>query len=502
LTLEKQFVLALDQGTTSSRAILFDRDGCVRGVVSQEFPQLFPRPGWVEHDPLDIWNSQLAVARRVLSEHDVHPDELAAIGVTNQRETTILWDRETGQPLYNAIVWQCRRTAPIVEELRRCGWEERIRDKTGLMLDAYFSGTKVKWLLDNVSGLRQQAEAGQVLFGTVDTWLIWKLTGGLVHVTDYSNASRTMLFNIHHLDWDEEILSCLGIPRQMLPVVAPSSQIYGVTDKQWLGAAVPVAGDAGDQQAALFGQTCFSPGMAKNTYGTGSFMLLNTGARAVASRKGLLTTIAWGLDNQVSYALEGSVFVAGAAIQWLRDQLRIIDDAAESEALALSVDDCGGVYLVPAFAGLGAPYWDMYARGAIVGLTRGTRREHLARAALEAIAYQTRDVLDIMAEEAHLELQTLRVDGGAVRNNFLMQFQADLLQVPVARPGVIETTALGAAFLAGLAVGFWDGQDELAARWQAERIFKPVRDAVAINKLYRGWQRAVERARGWADVEE
>jgi glycerol kinase len=450
---------------------------------------------------MDIWNSQLGVARRVLSENGVHPEELAAIGVTNQRETTILWHRETGRPLYNAIVWQCRRTAPIVEEMRRHGWEERIRDKTGLMLDAYFSGTKVKWLLDNVPDLRRQAEAGEVLFGTVDAWLIWKLTEGRVHVTDYSNASRTMLYNIHDLKWDEEILSYLDIPQSLLPVVVPSSQVYGVTGDQWLGAAIPVAGDAGDQQAALFGQTCFRPGMAKNTYGTGSFMLINTGDQPVASRKGLLTTIAWGLDDRVIYALEGSVFIAGAAIQWLRDQLRIIDTSAQSEQLALSVDDCGGVYMVPAFVGLGAPYWDMYARGTIVGLTRGTTREHLVRATLEAIAYQTRDILDIMAEEASLELKTLRVDGGAVQNRFLMQFQSDLLQVTVARPMVIETTAMGAAFLAGLAVGFWGGQDELAATWQAEQTFEPVRDTGAMNKLYRGWQRAVERARGWAEAE-
>lgn len=500
--MEKRFVMALDQGTTSSRAILFDRDGKVRGVSSREFPQIFPKPGWVEHDPMDIWNSQLGVARRVLSENGVQPDEVAAIGVTNQRETTILWHKETGRPLYNAIVWQCRRTAPIVEEMRRHGWEERIRNKTGLMLDAYFSGTKVRWLLDNVPGLRRQAEAGEVLFGTVDTWLIWMLTGGRVHVTDYSNASRTMLYNIHDLAWDREILAYLDIPGSVLPVVGPSSQVYGATDNQWLGAPILVAGDAGDQQAALFGQTCFTPGMAKNTYGTGSFMLLNTGERAVASRKGLLTTIAWGLKEKVTYALEGSVFVAGAAVQWLRDQLRLIDTSAQSEQLALSVDDCGGVYVVPAFVGLGAPYWDMYARGTIVGLTRGTTREHLVRATLEAIAYQTRDILDIMAEEADIGLQTLRVDGGAAENRFLMQFQADLLQVPVARPRVIETTATGAAFLAGLAVGFWGDQEELADKWQAERIFAPAREAGAMNKLYRGWQRAVERAREWAEVGE
>ena len=381
--------MALDQGTTSSRAILFDRDGKVRGMAGQEFPQLFPKPGWVEHDPMDIWNSQLGVARRVLNENGVRPDEVAAVGVTNQRETTILWDKATGRPLYNAIVWQCRRTAPIVEEMRRHGWDEPIRKKTGLMLDAYFSGTKVKWLLDNVPGARRQAEAGEVLFGTVDTWLIWMLTGGRVHVTDYSNASRTMLYNIHELAWDQEILAYLDIPESLLPMVGHSSQVYGATDNQWLGAAIPVAGDAGDQQAALFGQTCFSPGMAKNTYGTGSFMLLNTGERAVASRKGLLTTIAWGLGDQITYALEGSVFVAGAAIQWLRDQLRLIDNSAQSEQLALSVDDSGGVYVVPAFVGLGAPYWDMYARGTIIGITRGTTREHLVRATLEAIAYQT-----------------------------------------------------------------------------------------------------------------
>lgn len=496
--MEKKYVLALDQGTTSSRAILFDQDGRVRGVRSREYRQIFPQPGWVEHDPMEIWQSQLQVAQQVLAENGVRAAEVAAIGVTNQRETTILWDKETGQPVYNAIVWQCRRTAPFCETLRREGWSEVIKAKTGLVLDAYFSGTKIKWILDNVPGVREKAEAGRVLFGTVDSWLIWNLTGGKVHVTDYSNASRTMLFNIHELKWDKEILEKFNIPEKILPEVRPSSQFYGYTAVSLFGENIPIAGDAGDQQAALFGQTCFNPGMAKNTYGTGCFMLMNTGENAVNSENGLLTTIAWGIDGKVEYALEGSIFMAGAAVQWLRDQLGIIEHAAQSEQLATAVEDTGGVYLVPAFAGLGAPYWDMYARGTIVGMTRGTSKEHIVRATLESIAYQTRDVLELMTTESGIRLEKLKVDGGAVQNNFLMQFQADLLGVPVEKPIVAETTALGAAFLAGLAVGFWKNKDELGQKWQLARRYEPQGDRGKMEQLYGSWKKAVEKAKGWA----
>ncbi|WP_227765239.1 glycerol kinase GlpK [Zhaonella formicivorans] len=498
--MEKKYVLALDQGTTSSRAILFDRDGQVKGVSSREFRQIFPQPGWVEHDPLEIWQSQLQVAQQVLAENGVHAAEVAAIGVTNQRETTILWDKETGQPVYNAIVWQCRRTAPFCESLRREGWFQVIKAKTGLVLDAYFSGTKIKWILDNVPGVREKAEGGRILFGTVDSWLIWNLTGGKVHVTDYSNASRTMLFNIHELKWDKEILEKFNIPENILPVVKPSSQLYGYTVKQPFAEEIPIAGDAGDQQAALFGQTCFNPGMAKNTYGTGCFMLMNTGENAVNSENGLLTTIAWGIDGKVEYALEGSIFMAGAAVQWLRDQLGIIENAAQSEQLATAVEDTGGVYLVPAFAGLGAPYWDMYARGTIVGMTRGTSKEHIVRATLESIAYQTRDVLELMVKESGIRLEKLKVDGGAVQNNFLMQFQADLLGVSVEKPVVAETTALGAAFLAGLAVGFWKNKEEMAQRWLLDRRYNPQGDRETMEQLYGNWKKAVEKAKGWVNA--
>ncbi|HLO02167.1 MAG TPA: glycerol kinase GlpK, partial [Symbiobacteriaceae bacterium] len=466
-----RYVLALDQGTTSSRAILFDREGRPVGQCGQEFPQIYPEPGWVEHDPLAIWESQLAVTRALLDRHQVQPTQITAIGITNQRETTLIWDAKTGQPIHNAIVWQCRRTAPLCDELKTAGWAEPIRQKTGLVLDAYFSGTKVRWILDHVPGARERAARGELRFGTVDTWLIWNLTGGQVHVTDYSNASRTMLFNIHTLDWDEEILAALDIPRALLPEVRPSSALYGETAPALFGAPIPISGCAGDQQAALFGQGCFEPGEAKNTYGTGCFMLMQTGPKAVASNHGLLTTIAWGLNGKVEYALEGSIFVAGAAIQWLRDELRIIDRADETEALARSIPDTGGVYLVPAFVGLGAPYWDSYARGTLVGLTRGSGRAQIARAALESIAYQTRDLLDAMQADSGIQLQALKVDGGAVRNDFLMQFQADLLATPVDRPVVNETTALGAAYLAGLAVGFWSDQAELRAKWQRDRTF-------------------------------
>ncbi|HEY8488818.1 MAG TPA: glycerol kinase GlpK [Thermaerobacter sp.] len=494
-----RYVLALDQGTTSSRAILFDRQGSVVAVKQQEFRQIYPRPGWVEHDPLDIWDSQIAVAKAVLKEAGASLDDVAAIGVTNQRETTVVWDKATGQPVHNAIVWQDRRTADLCTDLKRRGREALFREKTGLVLDPYFSGTKIAWILDNVPGVRQRAERGEVLFGTVDTWLVWKLTGGRVHVTDYSNASRTLIFNIHALDWDDELLQELNIPRAMLPAARPSSQVYGETDPAVLGGAIPIAGIAGDQQAALFGQACFRPGMAKNTYGTGAFVLMNTGEKPARSEHGLITTVAWGVDGKVEYALEGSIFIAGAVVQWLRDELKIIEKAADTEPLARSVDDTGGVYLVPAFAGLGAPYWDPYARGTIVGITRGTSRAHLARAALEAIAYQTRDVLGAMEADSGLTLSALRVDGGAVVNNFLMQFQADLLGVPVDRPVVNETTALGAAYLAGLAVGFWRNREEIEQFWQRDRRFEPAMPEDERERLYAGWKRAVERARGWEE---
>lgn len=496
-----KYIMALDQGTTSSRAIIFNENGLIEGVANKEFTQIYPKPGWVEHDPMEIWGSQIGVAKEVLAKADISVEDIAAIGITNQRETTVVWDKATGEPVYNAIVWQCRRTAPICDELKAKGWTEKIREKTGLVIDAYFSGTKVKWILDNVEGVRERAEKGEVLFGNIDTWLIWKLTDGKVHVTDYSNASRTMLFNIHTLDWDDEILEELNIPRAMLPKPMPSSHIYGHTSKEVFGAEVPIAGDAGDQQAALFGQACYSPGSAKNTYGTGCFMLMNTGEKAVSSESGLLTTIAWGVDGKVEYALEGSIFIAGAVVQWLRDELRILDNAAQSEELATKVEDNNGVFLVPAFVGLGAPYWDMYARGTIVGLTRGAKREHIVRAALESIAYQTRDVLEAMQKDSGITLTDLKVDGGAVANNFLMQFQSDILGVPVSRPKVIETTALGAAYLAGLAVGYWKDKEDIAQKWQMDRNFKPEMSGEDRDKLYAGWKKAVEKALDWAEKE-
>lgn len=498
--MEKRYILALDQGTTSSRAILFDRAGCIVAAAQKEFTQIYPQPGWVEHDALEIWAAQSQVAREAVAKAGADPREIAALGITNQRETTVVWDRRTGQPVHNAIVWQCRRTAAICDELKAVpGMEEYIRENTGLVIDAYFSATKLKWILDNVEGARARAEAGDLLFGTVDTWLIWNLTGGKVHVTDYSNASRTMLFNIHTLDWDEKILARLEIPRSMLPEVRPSSAVYGYTALDILGAELPIAGAAGDQQAALFGQTCFQSGMAKNTYGTGCFMLMHTGQKPVPSNNGLLTTIAWGIGGRVEYALEGSIFIAGAAVQWLRDELRIVKSAGETRELAEKVPDSNGVYVVPAFVGLGAPYWDMYARGAIVGLTRGARAEHIVRATLEAIAYQTRDVLEAMQQDAGLKLRLLKVDGGAAANDFLMQFQADILDVPVERPQTVETTALGAAYLAGLAAGFWSGQEDVAANWLLDRRFEPRMAAAERDKLYRGWRKAVERARAWAE---
>ncbi|SIS83761.1 glycerol kinase GlpK [Alicyclobacillus vulcanalis] len=493
----RTYILAFDQGTTSSRAILFDRAGRVHSVAQKEFTQIYPKPGWVEHDPMEIWGTQSGVAREVLEKAAVSPEQVAAIGITNQRETTLVWEKATGKPVYNAIVWQDRRMADLCEKLKEEGHAEKIREKTGLVIDAYFSGTKIKWILDHVDGARERAERGELLFGTVDSWLVWNLTRGKAHVTDFTNASRTMLFNIHTLDWDDELLELLGIPRAMLPQVRPSSEVYGYTDEHTFGGAkIPIAGMAGDQQAALFGQTCVEPGMVKNTYGTGCFMLMNTGEKPVASASGLLTTIAWGLDGKVTYALEGSVFIAGAAIQWLRDGLRFFDTAADSEYFAAKVEDTGGVYVVPAFAGLGAPYWDMYARGAIFGLTRGTRKEHIIRATLESLAYQTKDILDAMQRDSGIELKSLRVDGGAVANNLLMQFQADILGVPVERPQITESTALGAAYLAGLAVGFWS-KDDLRQHGGIERRFEPQMDDATRARLYRGWQRAVERTKGW-----
>ncbi|MTI96130.1 MAG: glycerol kinase GlpK [Firmicutes bacterium] len=497
--MDKKYILALDQGTTSSRAILFDHEGRSVAVAQTEFTQIYPKPGWVEHDAMEIWGTQSGVAREAIERAGISPREIAAIGITNQRETTVVWDKNSGRPIHNAIVWQCRRTADICDELKATPeLEAYIRENTGLVVDAYFSGTKVKWLLDNVEGARERAERGELLFGTIDSWLIWNLTKGKVHVTDYSNASRTMLFNIKTLDWDRKILAALDIPAAMLPAVRASSEVFGHTAADTFGGAeIPIAGAAGDQQAALFGQTCFEPGSAKNTYGTGCFMLMNTGDRPVASQSGLLTTIAWGVDNKVEYALEGSIFVAGAAVQWLRDELKIIRDAEDSEYMATKVKDSNGVYVVPAFVGLGAPYWDMYARGAIVGLTRGAKAEHIIRATLESIAYQTRDVLEAMQNDSDISLQTLKVDGGAVANDFLMQFQADILDVPVERPMITETTALGAAYLAGLAVGFWQSRGEIATKWQTDRRFTPAMAADERSRLYVGWQKAVGRSRDW-----
>ena len=496
----KKYILSFDQGTTSSRAILFDKAGTIIATAQQEFTQIFPKSGWVEHDAMEIWGTQSGVARQVLEETGTRPDEVAAIGITNQRETTVVWDKNTGKPVYNAIVWQCRRTASICDELKAKGWTDTIRKKTGLIIDAYFSGTKIKWILDNVAGTRERAERGELLFGNIDTWLIWNLTRGKVHVTDYSNASRTMLFNINTLQWDDEILTELNIPRSMLPEVKPSSCVYGKTDERTFGGAdIPIAGAAGDQQAALFGQACFEAGMAKNTYGTGCFMLMNTGTAPIISQNGLLTTIAWGIGDTVTYALEGSIFVAGAAVQWLRDQLRLVYDAAETEYYAERVEDTNGVYVVPAFTGLGAPYWDMYARGAIVGLSRGTKREHIVRATLESIAYGTRDVLSAMEKDSGITLKALKVDGGAAVNNFLMQFQADILNVPVHRPHVLETTALGAAYLAGLAVGFWKDMEEIKRNWAVDRAFTVQMDEAARTQRYAGWQKAITRAMDWEE---
>ena len=501
--MDRKYIMALDQGTTSSRAILFDKEGNVVATSQKEFTQFYPKIGWVEHNPMEIWGSQSGVMREVLETNSIRPEEVCAIGITNQRETTIVWEKSTVKPIYNAIVWQCRRTSEICDELKEKGSEKLIKDKTGLILDAYFSATKIKWILDNVEGAREKAENGELLFGTVDTWLIWNLTRGKVHVTDYTNAARTMLYNIKELKWDDEILEILDIPKSMLPDVKPSSYIYGHTDEGMLsGAQIPIAGCAGDQQAALFGQTCFEEGSAKNTYGTGCFMLMNTGENIVESKHGLLTTIAWGVDGKVEYALEGSIFIGGASIQWLRDELRVLYDAKQSEFYANSVKDTNGVYVVPAFAGLGAPYWDMYARGAIMGLTRGANRAHLVRATLESIAYQVKDVLNAMQEDSGLKLKDLRVDGGASSNNFLMQFQSDILDVNIDRPKVVETTALGAAYLAGLAVEFYNNKDEIKKSWIIDREFIPNMSDDKRNLLYKGWKKAVSRSLLWAKEDE
>ena len=501
--MDRKYIMALDQGTTSSRAILFDKEGNVVATSQKEFTQFYPKIGWVEHNPMEIWGSQSGVMREVLETNSIRPEEVCAIGITNQRETTIVWEKSTGKPVYNAIVWQCRRTSEICDELKEKGSEKLIKDNTGLILDAYFSATKIKWILDNVEGAREKAENGELLFGTVDTWLIWNLTRGKVHVTDYTNAARTMLYNIKELKWDDEILEILDIPKSMLPDVKPSSYIYGHTDEGMLsGAQIPIAGCAGDQQAALFGQTCFEEGSAKNTYGTGCFMLMNTGENIVESKHGLLTTIAWGVDGKVEYALEGSIFIGGASIQWLRDELRVLYDAKQSEFYANSVKDTNGVYVVPAFAGLGAPYWDMYARGAIMGLTRGANRAHLVRATLESIAYQVKDVLNAMQEDSGLKLKDLRVDGGASSNNFLMQFQSDILDVNIDRPKVVETTALGAAYLAGLAVEFYNNRDEIKKSWIIDREFIPNMSDDKRNLLYKGWKKAVSRSLLWAKEDE
>ena len=494
-----KFVMALDQGTTSSRCILFNKEGLIESSAQKEFTQIYPNAGWVEHSPIEIWSSQFSVAIEAMAKVGAEASDIAAIGITNQRETTIVWDKRTGLPVYNAIVWQCRRTANMCDDLKAKGFDNIVKEKTGLILDAYFSGTKVKWILDNVEGAREDAEKGNLLFGNVDAWLIWNLTKGKTHVTDYSNASRTMLFNIHELKWDEEILKELNIPICMLPEAKPSSCIYGNTDATLFGSEIAIAGAAGDQQAALFGQCCFEPGTAKNTYGTGAFLLMNTGEKAVESKNGLLTTIAWGTEGKVEYALEGSVFIAGAAIQWLRDELRMIDNAADSEKYASAVEDTNGVYMVPAFVGLGAPYWDQYARGAIVGLTRGAKKEHLIRATLESIAYQTNDVLKAMQEDSGIELKALKVDGGACANNFLMQFQADVLGVQVDRPEIIETTALGAAYLAGLAVGYWKDKEDIRRNWALSRAFKANMEAERRAELLKGWHKAVGRSQDWAE---
>ena len=498
----QKYVMALDAGTTSNRAIIFDVDSKIIGVAQKEFTQHFPQPGWVEHDAEEIWSSMHEVMREALEQSGLVASDIAAIGITNQRETAVIWDRATGRPIYNAIVWQSRQTADICEDLKRQGLVDEFQQKTGLVIDAYFSGTKVKWILDHVEGARARAEKGELAFGTIDTWLLWKLTGGKEHKTDYSNASRTLMFNIKTLEWDEALLKHLTVPKSLLPEVRPSSEVYGHTVPSVIGASVPVAGMAGDQQSALFGQNCFAPGEAKNTYGTGCFLLMNTGTDICMSKNGLVTTIAWGLDGKVEYALEGSIFVGGSAIQWLRDGLRLVDSAPDSEWVAKKVKDAGGVYMVPAFVGLGAPYWDMNARGMIIGLTRGTTKAHIVRATLDSLAYQTRDVLGAMEADSGNRLAALKVDGGAVANNLLMQFQADLLGVPVDRPQITETTALGAAYLAGLATGVWASKEELKKSWQLDTRFTPALDKKDADKLYKGWRKAVKHAANWLADEE
>lgn len=493
-----KYIMALDSGTTSNRCILFNKNGQICSVAQKEFTQIFPKAGWVEHDASEIWSTQLSVAREAMNQVEAEPEDIAAIGITNQRETTIVWDKNTGQPVYNAIVWQCRRTSEFCDSLKAKGLEEKFRKKTGLVIDAYFSGTKVKWLLDNVPGARERAEKGELLFGTVETWLIWKLTKGAVHVTDYSNASRTMLFNINTLQWDDEILAELNIPKCMLPEPKPSSCIYGEADPSYLGGPIPIAGAAGDQQSALFGQTCFNAGEAKNTYGTGCFLLMNTGEKPVFSKNGLVTTIAWGLDGKVNYALEGSIFVAGAAIQWLRDELRVIDSAPDSEYMAKKVKDTNGCYVVPAFTGLGAPHWDQYARGTIVGITRGVNKYHIIRATLESLAYQVNDVLVAMKADSGIDLTALKVDGGASANDFLMQTQANIIDAPVNRPQCVETTAMGAAYLAGLAVGYWSSKEDVIKNWAIDKTFEPQIDAAKREEMIKGWNKAVKYAYGWA----
>lgn len=495
-----RYIMALDQGTTSSRAILFDQEQNIVEMAQKEFTQLYPKEGWVEHDPMEIYSSQYAVMMEVIAKSGVNVRDIAAIGITNQRETTILWDKTTGRPIYNAIVWQCRRTAEICDQLKLRGLTDYIRDATGLVLDAYFSGTKIKWILDRVPGAREKAERGEILFGTVDSWLIWKLTGGEIHVTDYTNASRTMIYNIHRLDWDDRLLEALDIPRAMLPEVHNSSEVYGHVTIQ--DVPIPIAGIAGDQQAALFGQTCFEKGDAKNTYGTGCFLLMNTGDTPCQSENGLLTTIAIGLDGKVQYALEGSVFVGGAVIQWVRDELRFITESCDAEYYAQKVEDTGGVYIVPAFTGLGAPYWDMYARGCIMGITRGTRREHLIRAAQESIAYQSLELVEAMEKDTGTKLRELNVDGGASRDRFLMQFQSDILNKPVRRPMIRETTALGAAYLAGLAVGLWNNTAEIKKLWRCDVSYQPDMQDEKRQKLLRGWRKAVSRSRDWAEHDD
>ncbi|MDD3404257.1 MAG: glycerol kinase GlpK [Hespellia sp.] len=496
-----KYVMAFDSGTTSNRCILFNEKGEICGLAQKEFTQHFPKPGWVEHNAEAIWSTQLSVAVEAMAKIGVSAADIAAIGITNQRETTIVWDKTTGEPVYRAIVWQCRRTSEYCDSLKEQGLTEKFREKTGLLIDAYFSGTKIKWILDHVEGAREKAERGDLLFGTVETWLIWKLTKGRVHVTDYSNASRTLIFNINTLEWDQELLDILDIPRSMLPEVKPSSCVYGYADASYFGAEIPIGGAAGDQQAALFGQTCFRPGEAKNTYGTGCFLLMNTGEKPVFSEHGLVTTIAWGLDGKVTYALEGSIFVAGAAIQWLRDEMRLVDSAADTDYMARKVPDTNGCYVVPAFTGLGAPHWDQYARGTIVGITRGVNKYHIIRATLESLAFQVNDVLQAMRADSGIDLSALKVDGGASANDFLMQMQADIIDAPVNRPQCVETTAMGAAYLAGLAVGYWDSKEAVIKNWAIDRVFMPEIEAEKRQSKIRGWNKAVKYAYGWAKEE-